>query len=100
MEKAEPDGITVSYMPASGGMAITKIYFDDLSDEWRQKYGFDPEKKKAYEKDRKQAAGWWRDQMITNDEAAKARREAQEKAEADAAAATQSGTNVPKSSSH
>jgi hypothetical protein len=50
VEKAEPDGITVSYTPARGGMGITKIYFDDLSDDMRQRYGFDPEKKRAYEK--------------------------------------------------
>jgi hypothetical protein len=49
VEKVEPDGITISYTPARGGMGIIKINFDELSDELRQKYGFDPEKKKAYE---------------------------------------------------
>jgi len=50
VEKVEPDGITISYTPARGGLGIIKINFDELSDELRQKYGFDPEKKKAYEK--------------------------------------------------
>jgi hypothetical protein len=45
VEKVEPDGIIVSYTPARGGMGMTKIYFDDLSAELRQRY----EKKKAYE---------------------------------------------------
>jgi len=38
VEKVDPDGIVVSYTPAQGGMAMTKIYFDVLSDELRQKY--------------------------------------------------------------
>jgi hypothetical protein len=50
VEKVEPDGITISYTPARGGLGIIKISFDELSDELRQKYGFDPDKKKAYEK--------------------------------------------------
>jgi hypothetical protein len=44
VEKVEPDGIIVSYTPALGGMGMTKIYFDDLSDELRQRY-----EKKTYE---------------------------------------------------
>ncbi len=86
VEKVEPDGITISYTPPHGGFAITKLNFDELSDELREKYGFDPEKKKAYEKNAKQAAAWWRDQLIANDEAAKAAHQAQAKAEADAEA--------------
>jgi hypothetical protein len=45
VEKVESDGIIVSYTPAHGGMGMTKITFDDLSAELRQRY----EKKKAYE---------------------------------------------------
>jgi hypothetical protein len=45
VEKVEPDGIIVSYTPALGGMGMTKILFDDLPNELRQRY----EKKKAYE---------------------------------------------------
>jgi hypothetical protein len=86
VEKVEPDGITISYAPAHGGIAIAKLNFDELSDELRQKYGFDPDRKKAYEKNAKQAAAWWRDQLIANDEAAKAARLAQAKAEAEAEA--------------
>jgi len=44
VEKVESDGIIVSYTPALGGMGMTKIYFDDLSDELRQRY-----EKKTYE---------------------------------------------------
>jgi hypothetical protein len=45
VEKVEPDGIIISYTPSRGGMGMTKVLFDDLSAELRQKY----EKKQAYE---------------------------------------------------
>ncbi len=42
VEKVEPDGLIISYVPAGGGMAMTKILFEDLPDPLRQQY----EKKK------------------------------------------------------
>jgi hypothetical protein len=45
VEKAASDGIIISYTPARGGMGMTKITFDDLPADLRQRY----EKKKAYE---------------------------------------------------
>ncbi len=50
VEKREPDGITISYTPARGGMAIIKINFDELSPVLQKKYGFDRDKYKAYQK--------------------------------------------------
>jgi len=44
VEKVEPDGIIISYTLEGGGMGMTKIYLDDLSDELRQRYGFNPAK--------------------------------------------------------
>jgi len=86
VEKAEPDGLTVSYTPSGGGIGIVKIKFDQLSDEWKQSYGFDPRKKLDYEKLELKAAAEWREQLIANYEAAVARRKAQEAAEAEAEA--------------
>jgi hypothetical protein len=86
VERVEPDGLTVRYIPLAGGLGIVKIKFDELANEWRQQYGFDPEKKLAYEKEQKLAAAWWRAQMITNYEAAMARHQAHEQAEAEAEA--------------
>jgi hypothetical protein len=90
VEKVVPDGIVVSYTPADGGLAVTKINFDELSDQLRKQYGFDPEKKLAYEKEQKLAAACWREQMITNYEATIAQRDARTKAEAEAQAKTES----------
>lgn len=39
VEKIDPDGIYISYTPAAGGIAITKIYLYELSPELRQRYG-------------------------------------------------------------
>jgi len=86
VERVEPDGLTVRYIPMVGGLGIVKIKFDELANEWRQQYGFDPEKKLAYEKEQKLAAAWWREQMITNSEAAIARHQVREQAEAEAKA--------------
>jgi hypothetical protein len=38
VEKVEPDGLVVSYVPTGGGIAITKVLFEDLPDQVRQKY--------------------------------------------------------------
>lgn len=38
VERVENDGIVISYTPASGGWAMTKIYFQDLPPEIRQQY--------------------------------------------------------------
>ena len=38
VEKVEADGLIVSYVPTGGGVAVTKVYFEDLPDELRKQY--------------------------------------------------------------
>ncbi len=38
VEKVEPDGIIISYWTAAGGLAMSKVYFEDLPHELRQQY--------------------------------------------------------------
>ena len=38
VEKVESDGMIISYTPTRGGIAMTKVYFDDLSDDLRKRY--------------------------------------------------------------
>ena len=38
--RVEADGMYISYQPPQGGMAVTKVYLNELSDTLRQKYGF------------------------------------------------------------
>jgi hypothetical protein len=44
VEKMESDGIIISFPTASGGIEMTKIYANELTDALRQKYGFDRRK--------------------------------------------------------
>ena len=39
VQKVMADGIVISYTPAHGGWAMTKVYFQDLPAEIRQQYG-------------------------------------------------------------
>jgi hypothetical protein len=38
VERVETNGLIISYVPARGGTAMTKVYFEDLSTEVRQQY--------------------------------------------------------------
>jgi hypothetical protein len=43
----EPDGISISYEPATGGIGIAKLKFAALPQEIRQRFGYDSEKASA-----------------------------------------------------
>src|ERR1035441_10683761 len=47
--KVEPNGLTISYAPARGGIGVIKIPFDELPGDLRTKYGYDFEKASAYQ---------------------------------------------------
>ena len=38
VEKKQADGIVISYRPDQGGMAMTKVYYEELPSELQQKY--------------------------------------------------------------
>lgn len=38
VSKVELDGLIISYVPAGGGIALTKVYFEDLPEEVREQY--------------------------------------------------------------
>jgi len=38
VQRVMPDGIIISYTPAGGGWAMTKVNFEDLSPEMQQRY--------------------------------------------------------------
>jgi len=50
VSKVEPDGLVVSYTPEKGGMAITKIYFEELPPNWRDHYGYNSQKAEEFRK--------------------------------------------------
>jgi hypothetical protein len=42
VEKVGTTGLTISYTPDDGGVGISQIPFDNLSDKIQQRYGYDP----------------------------------------------------------
>ena len=101
--KVEPDGLTIGYVPPGGGMGMIKIPLADLSGDFQTKYGYDYEKALEYQKEQQKEIGRWREKMIADEAAARAKREteekeaqaAQEAAEKAANAATIQATNSP-----
>ena len=100
--KVEPNGLTMGYTPQGGGIGIIKIPFDELSDDLQKKHGYNFQKASEYQVEQQKAAGWWREKLIADEAAARAKREAEEKeaaekeaAEKAANAATIQATNSP-----
>jgi hypothetical protein len=50
VQKIEPDGITVAFTPAGGGMGVAKVKFKDLSEDLQHQFDFSSQKAAAYEK--------------------------------------------------
>ena len=86
IEKVDPAGLTVSYIPDGGGIGIEKIPFNILSDDWQRRYGYDPEKAAKFDAEQKRAMAQLREQMIADEKAYKGKRDQQEAAEEAAAA--------------
>jgi S1-C subfamily serine protease len=91
IQKVDPDGLTISYSMAGGGMGMAKLKFEDLPDELRQKYGYNSTNAAAFEVEQRQAVGQWRAQMIASEDEAKAKLHAARLADVEAEA-EKSGT--------
>jgi hypothetical protein len=86
IERADPSGLTISYILNGGGLGMEKVPFDLLPDDWQQRYGYDPEKAAAFNLEQKQAMVQLREQMIADEQAYREKR-AQEEAAEEAATA-------------
>lgn len=53
--RVAPDGLNVSYTNSTGGLLITKLKFQDLSDELQEKYNYDPQRAAVFEMQQQQA---------------------------------------------
>jgi len=71
--KVEPDGLTIGYVPPGGGMGMIKIPLADLSGDFQTKYGYDYEKALEYQKEQQKEIGRWREKMIADEAAARAK---------------------------
>jgi hypothetical protein len=99
IERADPWGLTVSYVPDGGGLGMERVPFNLLPDDWQRRYGYDPEKAAKFDSEQKKAMTQLREQMIAEEKAYREKRAQEEAAEeaakkAAAAAATQA-TNSP-----
>jgi hypothetical protein len=92
VEKADPAGLIISYLPVPGGIGLEKVPFDVLSDDWRKRYEYDPRKAAIFIQEQREAMGEWREKMIADE---KAYRERQAQLEAAEEAAATQATNAP-----
>jgi hypothetical protein len=81
IERADPAGLTVSYVPNGGGLGMEKVPFNLLPDDWQQRYGYDPEKAAKFDLEQKQAMAQLREQMIADENAYREKRDQEEAAE-------------------
>ena len=99
IERVDPAGLTISYIPNVGGLGMEKVQFNLLPDDWQRRYGYDPEKAAKFNLEQKQAMAQLREQMIADEKAYREKR-AQEEAAEEAAkkaaeAAMTQATNSP-----
>jgi S1-C subfamily serine protease len=83
VQKVDPDGLMVEYRLANGGTGLAKLKFPDLPASLQEKFGYDAEKAAAFEAEQRQAIGQWRARLIADDEAARAKRQAEELVESE-----------------
>lgn len=86
VERADPAGLTISYVPDGGGLGMERVPFNLLPDDWQRRYGYNPEKTAKFDLEQKKAMGQLREQMIADEKAYREKR-AQEEAAEEAAAA-------------
>jgi hypothetical protein len=100
VERADPGGLTVSYVPAGGGLGMERVPLSVLPDDWQRRYGYDPEKASKFDLEQKKAMAQLREDMIAEENAYREKRAQEEAAEeaaqkaAEEAAAAQT-TNAP-----
>jgi hypothetical protein len=109
IERKDPAGLVVSYVPEGGGIGMEKVPFEFLPENWQARFGYDPQQAAKFDLEQKQAIAHWREKMIADEQASRekwARLEAEEEAarqaKRDAAAAKKAadaaaaqGTNAP-----
>jgi hypothetical protein len=102
VEKADPAGLIISYVPDGGGIGMEKVPFEFLPDDWQKRYGYDPKKAAQFNLAQMRAIAEWREKMIADEKAYRDKRaqleaeeEAARQAKLAAEAAAALGTNAP-----
>lgn len=76
--RVEPDGLYIEYMPAGGGMGMSKVKFARLSPEQQKQFGYDPDKARDFEARNAKAMEDWRAENARMEQAAKAELQARQ----------------------
>jgi hypothetical protein len=67
IERVDPAGLTISYVPNGGGLGMEKVPFNLFPDDWQRRYGYDPEKAAKFDLEQKRAMVQLRQQMIADE---------------------------------
>ena len=51
VQKIDPDGLTIGYTPAGGGIGAAKVKFENLAESVQTQYGYDPQRAAAYKEE-------------------------------------------------
>jgi hypothetical protein len=81
VERADPGGVTISYVPAGGGLGMERVSLGVLPDDWQRRYEYDPEKAAKFDLEQKKATAQLREQMIAEENAYREKRAQEEAAE-------------------
>jgi len=60
LEKVDPDGLLISFVPAQGGSGTAKVKFRNLPKEMQDRFSYDPARASEYEIARAQGEAAWR----------------------------------------
>jgi hypothetical protein len=60
LEKVDPDGLLVTYVPTGGGSGTAKLKFRNLPAELQARFGYDPARASDYETARARGEAMWR----------------------------------------
>lgn len=70
VNRAEPDGLLLTYQPEGGGIGIAKVKFAVLPEKLQREYGYDAQKSAAFESDQARAQGVLRAKFLADHAAA------------------------------
>ena len=71
VQKVDPDGLVIEYMPAGGGIGVAKLKYENLPDDLQNQYRYNPDKAAAYEAQQARGMAEWRAHQQADAETAK-----------------------------
>jgi hypothetical protein len=87
IQRVDPDGVVIEYIPQPGSIGIAKLKFANLSDELRKRYNYNPTDAVTFEQNQAAGIARWQEQIAQGEIEKKRRNDdlVQQQAEAEAA---------------